>query len=216
VLWRSGNAWNSAGRPVKKVRDQQGPPSLFKDGRFLREDWTACTDIGRTTPSGTLDKQEYLRVEELYVAAVAVLARTVEPIQLQVHDVEFWETASDRLANLALADVLDGAVAPAEGEAVAGARLDNLVRRCLREVAWLELMVAPTLLVHFGYDMLLVVASSIPLDWALGQMQVSGLLCMTAISHYLRSARGSTDEQLPHVASSPGGPSDPADHCSWT
>jgi hypothetical protein len=48
--------------------------------------------------------------------------------------VEFWDTASGRLANLGLADVLDGSAAPAEGEPDAGARLDKLVRRCLREV----------------------------------------------------------------------------------
>lgn len=151
------------------------PPSLFKHGRFLREDWTACTDIGRTTPRGTLDKQEYLRVEGLYVAAAAALARTVEPDLLQVHDVEFWDTVSDRLANLGLADVLDGSAAPAEGEPVAGARLDNLVRRCLRGVTWLELMVAPRLLVHFGYDMRVIVAASIPLAAPLDEVRSSGL-----------------------------------------
>ena len=151
------------------------PPSLFKQGRFLREDWTACTDIGRTTQRGLLDKQEYLRVEGLYVDAVFALARTVEPDLLQVHDVEFWDTASDRLANLGLAGVLDGSAAPAEGELVVGARLDNLVRRCLREVAWLELMMTPRLLVHFGYDMRLIVASSIPLSAPLDEVRSSGL-----------------------------------------
>lgn len=160
---------------MTKYEINKYPPSLFKHGRFLREDWTACTDIGRTTPGGPLDKQEYLRVEGLYVAAVAALARTVEPVLLQVHDVEFWDTASDRLANLGLDDVLDGAAAPAEVEPVAGARLDNLVRRCLREVAWLELMVAPRLLVHFGYDMRLIIASSVPLAEPLDQIRSSGL-----------------------------------------
>jgi hypothetical protein len=160
---------------VTKYEINKFPPSLFKHGRFLREDWTACTDIGRTTQRDTLDKQEYLRVEGLYVDAVAALARTVEPDLLLVHDVEFWDTASDRLENLGLADVLDGSAAPAEGEPVAGTRLDNLVRRCLREVAWLELMVAPTLLVHFGYDMRLIIASSFPLAGPLEQIQSSGL-----------------------------------------
>jgi hypothetical protein len=160
---------------VTKYEINKFPPSLFKHGRFLREDWTSCTDIGRTTPRGTLDKQEYLRVEGLYVDAVAALARTVEPDLLQVHDVEFWDAASDRLANLGLADVLDGTTAPAESEPVAGARLDNLARRCLRDVAWLELMVVPKLLVHFGYDMRLIVASSIPLTQPLDEIRSSGL-----------------------------------------
>jgi hypothetical protein len=160
---------------VTKYEINKFPPSLFKHGRFLREDWTACTDIGQATHRGTLDKQEYLRVEDLYVAAVTTLSRAVEPDLLQVHDVEFWDTANDHLANLGLADVLDGSVAPAEGESVAGAVLDNLVRRCLREVAWLELSVSPKLLVHFGYDMRLIVASSIPLVGPLDQIRSSGL-----------------------------------------
>ena len=160
---------------MTKYEINKFPPSLFKRARFLREDWTACTDIGCTTPRGTLNKQEYLRVEGLYVDAVAALARTVEPDLLQVHDVEFWDTASGRLANLGLADVLDGSAAPAEGEPVGGARLNNIVRRCLREVTWLELMVAPKLLVHFGYDMRIIVASSIPLVEPLDQIRSSGL-----------------------------------------
>jgi len=160
---------------VTKYEINKFPPSLFKHGRFLREDWTACSDIGRTTLGGPLDRQEYLRVEGLYVAAVTTLARTVEPDLLQVHDVELWDTASDHLANLGLAEILDGAAAAAEGEPVAGDRLDNLVRRCLREVAWLELMVAPKLLVHFGYDMRLIVAASIPLAEPLDQIRSSGL-----------------------------------------
>lgn len=160
---------------MTKYEINKFPPSLFKQGRFLREDWTACTDIGRTTPRGALDKQEYLRVEGLYVDAVAALARTVEPDLLQVHDVEFWDADSDRLVNLGLADVFDGTTAPAEGEPVAGVRLDNLVRRCLRDVAWLELMVVPKMLVHFGYDMRLIIASSIPLTGPLDEVRRSGL-----------------------------------------
>src|SRR4029078_13733850 len=92
--------------------------------------------LARAPPHAPLDRQESSRVEGLYVDAVAALARTVEPDLLQVHDVEFWDNASDRLGNLALTDVLDGSTEPAEGESVTGARLDNLVRRLLRQVAW--------------------------------------------------------------------------------
>ena len=151
------------------------PPSLFKHGRFLREDWTACTDIGRPMQHGKLDRQEYLRVESLYVSAVAALARTVQPELLHVHAVEFWDSASDRLSSLELAEVFDGSAVPAESEQVGGARLDNIVRRCLRDVAWLELMVVPKLLIHFGYDMRVIVATSTPLTGPLDQIKASGL-----------------------------------------
>jgi hypothetical protein len=148
---------------------------MFKAGRFLREDWTACTAIGRATSHGVLTKEQYLLVEELYVGAVMVLARAVASASLQAHGVEFWEHGTSTLANLGLGDVFDGSAAPDEGEQVTGNQLENLVRRCLREVAWLELMVKPTLLIHFGYDMRLVVASNLPLAGALDQVRASGL-----------------------------------------
>lgn len=160
---------------MTKYEINKFPPSLFKQGRFLREDWTACTDVGHSARGAPLDKQEYLRVEGLYVGAITTLSRTVDPDLLRVHDLEFWHTANERLTNLELAEIFDGAPAPSEGEPVSGLRLDNLVRRCLREVAWLELMVAPRLLVHFGYDMRLVVASSIPLVEPLDEIRSSGL-----------------------------------------
>jgi hypothetical protein len=160
---------------MKKYEINKYPPSLFKGGRFLREDWTACTDIGHATSRGALSREEYLRVEGLYVAAVAALERTVEPASLQAHGVELWEHESSALVNLGLEDVLDGSALPDEGERVTGARLENIVRRCLREVAWLELATKPRLLVHFGYDLRLVVASTLPLTPVLDQVRASGL-----------------------------------------
>jgi hypothetical protein len=160
---------------MKKYEINKYPPSLFKSGRFLREDWTACTDIGHTTSRGVLSREEYLRVEELYVAAVVALERTIEPASLQAHGVEFWEQESSALVSLGLEDVLDGSAVPDEGERVTGARLENIVRRCLREVAWLELMAKPRLLIHFGYDLRLVVASPLPLTPTLDRIRASGL-----------------------------------------
>lgn len=151
------------------------PPRLYKQGRFLREDWTACSDIGKTSPQGVLTREEYLRVEGLHVAAVEGVARAVAPEVLRAHDVEYWETEGTRLGDLGLDDVIDGSPAPAEGEALFGQRLANVVRRCLREAAWLELVAEPRLLIHFGYDFRIFVASSLPLDSILDGIRASGL-----------------------------------------
>lgn len=160
---------------MKKYEINKYPPLLFNGARFLHEDWTACTDIGVATSRGMLSKEEYLRVEEIYTAAVAALERTIKPASLHAHGVEFWEHESSALASLGLDDVLDGSTVPHEGEQVTGARLENIVRRCLREVAWLELAAKPRLLIHFGYDLRLVVASTLPLEPVLDQVRASGL-----------------------------------------
>ena len=151
------------------------PPRLYKKGRFLREDWTSCSDIGKATPQGVLSREEYLRIEQLYVAAVERVVGVLEPGSVRAHDVEFWEDASDALTTVGLDDVFDGSAAPIEGEPLAGDRLVNVVRRCLREVAWLELAAEPRLLIHFGYDLRILAATKMPLDPALQTIRSDGL-----------------------------------------
>lgn len=150
-------------------------PALFKKGRFLREDWTSCSDIGALTSGRVLSKEEYLRVEGLYLDAVTVLAKAVDPETVRAHNVEFWDNDSGILTALGLDDVFRGDQAPTEGESISGDRLANVVRRCLREVAWLELVTEPRLLIHLGYDMRLVVASAQPLSPALDEIRSIGL-----------------------------------------
>lgn len=152
------------------------PPRLYKKGRFLREGWTSCSDVGKQmTHGGILSREEYLRVEGLYVAAVEGIVNTIGPDAIRAHDIEFWEAESQLLADLGLEDVFDESPRPTEGEPVAGARLANVVRRCLREVAWLELAAERRLLVHFGYDLRMFVASSLPLNPVLETVRASGL-----------------------------------------
>jgi hypothetical protein len=141
----------------------------------LREDWTSCTDIGKIKPKGTLTKAEYLRSEELYVRAVMAVVRATGSESILVHNIEFWETASDLLANLGLDDVFEENARPVEGDEVSGHRLENIVRRCLREVAWLELAAERRLLVHFGYDLRVIIASPLDLAHVLEDIRSTGL-----------------------------------------
>jgi hypothetical protein len=77
------------------------PPSLFRHVRFRRADWTACTDIGARRRAASSIGRSTFASKGLDPGAVAALARTVKPDPLPVNDVEFWDTASDRLANFA-------------------------------------------------------------------------------------------------------------------
>lgn len=160
---------------MRKYAINKYRPKLFKKARFLREDWISCSDIGVAAAYGTLSKEEYLRVEGLYLNAVTVLSGTINPDVVRAHNVEFWHSDSSILANLGLDDVLHGEEAPAEDEPISGDRLENVVRRCMREAAWLELVAEPRLLIHFGYDMRLIVASAQPLSSALDEIRSTGL-----------------------------------------
>jgi hypothetical protein len=161
---------------VKKYEINKYPPSLFTQARFLREDWTSWADIGTSRSNGlALTRDEYLRVEDLDVTAASSVASACGASALRAHGVEFWNDESQLLADLGLDDVLDGSATPIDGEELTAKRLENAMRRCLREVAWLELGAKPRLLLHFGYDLRLIIASASPLEPLLDAIRASGL-----------------------------------------
>jgi len=133
-------------------------PSLMKHGRYLREDWISYSNIGEVFDGVALTRDEYLRVEQNYVAAIVTSCEFASVMSLYAHDVERWDIADDNLRRFNLDDVLDGSPPPVEGEELAGARLENVIRRCLREVAWMEFVVPESLLIHPSHDLRLLLA----------------------------------------------------------
>ncbi len=130
---------------------------IFDVSRFtksgLSRPWTSCSDIGREYKGDVFTIGEYLEVEARYIRAIDRFISAVGAGgRLRAHKVESWETDSTQLSELGLSDVFDGQPQPHEGEQIAAGRVRNIVRRCLREVAWLELVSEPDLVIHFGYD----------------------------------------------------------------
>ena len=133
------------------------PPSLFKHGRYLREDWTSCSDIGSLLSDGLLlTRERYLAIELKYVEAILTCMASAHITSVAVHGLEFWNSSNEILSNIGLDDVLKIPV-PTEGESLSGSRLQSVIRACLRESAWMELVSDESFLVHFGYDLRLVV-----------------------------------------------------------
>jgi len=127
-------------------------PSLMRRGRYLSEDWGSCSDISKTYNGIILTREEYLRVEASYISAVRAVCSLANVPGLCAHKVEHWDVNSETLRRNNLDDVIDGTPAPADGEPIAGPRIDNAFRRCLREVGWLEFVVPKSFVIHFGYD----------------------------------------------------------------
>jgi hypothetical protein len=167
---------------MKTFEINKYPPSLFKKARFLQSDWTSCADL--ENPKGkALTREEFLRTEELYISAALLLAESVDPSGLRAHSVEFWDEQSPLLTRLGLEDVFDGSAAPIEGEELNGSRLRNAMRRCFREVAWLEFTVEPVFLLHFGYDLRLVVATETAIEDRLATVRERGLFVYDSVAN---------------------------------
>ena len=116
-------------------------------------EWISCGDI----LDDTLTKAEYLVVEDRYVRAVAMLCAEFSPVT--AGEIERWEDESALLRNLGLEDVFSVA-APVAGQVLDEGLIENITRRCLREVGWLEIVSAPHLVIHFTWDLRVLVGVS--------------------------------------------------------
>jgi hypothetical protein len=55
------------------------PRHRDSQGRYKRDEWIGPAQIGQTFPDGALTEAEYLRVENLYIAAALAFLRTGSP-----------------------------------------------------------------------------------------------------------------------------------------
>lgn len=157
---------------LRATRDMRGPhgdrmkmfevskyrPGLMRKARYLRKDWTSCSQIGTSHGGAVLAREEYLRTEQRYVDAALCCCRIASASRLVARHVEHWDEGRESLGRCGLDDIFDGSSPPADGQELGVGRLDNVLRRCLREAAWLELASPRSFVLHVGYDLRMFVA----------------------------------------------------------
>ena len=143
----------------------------FRDpsGAYVREDWTAVSDIGRSFRGVTLTREEYERVETAYVStAVAMLA----------------ETGVGRLTVTGL-EHHDNAAGPVDEKSVIPlSRVAEVARSVLREQYWCRLE-SPEAFLHFGCDYYMYVGVPEVPSQALAEAVERGLFVEEFESPYL-------------------------------
>lgn len=106
------------------------------DGRFLKEDWTSVSDIGRTFLGTVLSEESYKAVELRYTDAVLCF--------LEEADVDFLHALGVENHSGALG-------VPQEGSLVKRDDIPAVVGAMLREEFWCRLESSKAF-VHVGYD----------------------------------------------------------------
>lgn len=149
------------------------PPSLVRHRRYLTQDWISCSDVGKRFHGEVLTVDDYLAVEDRYLRAARRFMGAAGVDQLVVHAFEFWEESPG--SNLSAGLQLPEREAPQNGATVSGEALDDIVRRCLRELAWMELVVPRRFLLHVAYDLRLIVATVADTSDAESQTRADGL-----------------------------------------
>jgi hypothetical protein len=126
--------------------------SKYRPDVSSHDEWTSVSDIGRTHGGEALTHEAYLRVESLYLDAIADFIALADVAGLNATDVE--QVPAGDIAALADADGL-----------LAGDTLREVARKVLREELWCRLAGAKGTYVHFGYDYIVYLGSDAVSDW---------------------------------------------------
>lgn len=124
-------------------------PKLRNDrGAFLREDWTAMSDIGTVVGGRRIRPEDYLGVEDAYVDAAVAMLTTAGVKSLKMSDLTIMPEGKWH-------GVIDDGVAQfcfglREGLVVSGGALEFVFRGCLRNFVWCRLWGELGAYVHFG------------------------------------------------------------------
>ena len=140
------------------------------DGRYLRDEWTAVSDIGRSFGGAVLTREDYQRVEDAYVATALGFLREAGCASLAVVGLENYGRCPS---------------APPEGAVVAEPQLGDMIRSILRAEFWC-LLEGGSCFLHFGYDYYLYVGVPSPCPQACLLASRSGLFVEEFDSPYRR------------------------------
>ena len=127
------------------------PCNRDEAGRYLVDEWTSVSDVGKSFGGRQLTIETYLLVEDAYVAVVTSLLTIGNVGPLRVVDFEdkgSCRQLTDRLVATSAEyrnQVWDGCLFSHEN-------VESCVRLTLREVIWCKLIGKNDFFVHFGYD----------------------------------------------------------------
>ncbi|MEA2510692.1 MAG: hypothetical protein QOJ59_179 [Thermomicrobiales bacterium] len=137
------------------------PRRRDRRGRYRGDDWTAASDVGGAFDGQTLSLEDYLSVEDQYVATAMHFLRESGLDGLMVVDLE--SRSPDSLPDESpLPDVLSAGPPLAEGQRLSGADLERAIRLNLRSLLWCKLEEPGRFFIHFGHDYYMYIGSAVP------------------------------------------------------
>lgn len=159
------------------------PRRRDRQGRFRDDDWTAVSDIGAVFGGRPLDVDDYLAVEDRYVAAAMRFRQDSRADNVRVVDLEPPDL-SEIAEGVPLTDLVRTGPPITEGQRVIGVEFDRLVRLNLRSLIWCKLEQPGRFFVHFGHDYYMYIGSAEPCAEAIAFAEQSGLFVEPMTSPY--------------------------------
>lgn len=141
-------------------------------GWYLKDEWIAVSDIGRTFEGVKLDEQTYLKTEAAYVNAILSIMSEINENELTINMFEDHTFEDDYVLN-------DSELRPFydtlhDGMVLSKSEVALFIKLALREMIWGKL-VSDKMFVHFGYDYYMYAGTDEPIDKSIQSIRESGL-----------------------------------------
>lgn len=157
---------------------------LFRDanGRYIKEDWTSISDIGKIFEGNILTGEEYKSTEDKYVKAVQLIMNymnapfiVVSNVRKSSDDADFEKTIkkylelyNDNYLKGTYYNIIDNMKFSSE-------QIDSLIRLLLREEIGADVYYETKLKVFIGYDYLMGIHTSQLIEPIMPKIEEMGL-----------------------------------------
>lgn len=141
-------------------------PANRIDGRYMVDEWTSFSDIGKVFGGTKLSQDMYLRTEQAYIDCCIELIEKAQISNLSIEQAEYY--AEDIHFPSSISN---------------GNEIRQVITACLREQCWLKL-IAEDFFVHFGYDYYMYIGSELPIESVAKIVAQYGLYCEQYHSPY--------------------------------
>ena len=154
----------------------------FRDekGRYVKNDWSCFSDVGKTFEDGALTLDGYESVEVLYIEAILSFVKCMNIPYLECKDVEKDDEieAVSKDESFVYKQVKNNSKVNLKN-------LPVLLKLILRNYLWCRLVYGEQMFVHFGYDYYMYVGVAEGCEKVIKQIEASGLFVEEFVSPYL-------------------------------
>ena len=141
-------------------------------GKYLKSDWTSCSDIGKVYDGKTLDAGCYMEIENAYIAAIITFMHCVKLEHLRISALEkHMHKQKHIIYTLPMIKIYKSIE---QGDLITAEEIELIARLALREDLWCKLE-SEYLHVHFGYDYYMYISTEHSCQNAIENIEKSGL-----------------------------------------
>ena len=153
------------------------------DGRYLKEEWTAISDIGKTFDGVKLSVEEYKKIEDSYIKAIRLVMNyvgtqflTIDKVIRSFSNEKFEELfITTEYRHLYTSEILDTYHSVRDKENLNEERIDQFCRLLLREDIGAKVFYQNKMKVFIGYDYLMGMHTSKSLENLIPEIEELGL-----------------------------------------